>query len=140
MKVPAPLLIPAASRDEPPIVTILMSLILGSMTAGFILWDRRYRRVWQQYRAEKWSQSDGHFSSGEVIMMKTARTKRVAGFEVWMHYQYNAGKGKTMTGIYRRPLSTREAAEAYVNRLAQQRIPVRRSDATPSDSCVLDRC
>lgn len=50
-----------------------MTLILGSVTAGVILWNFRYRRVWQQSRAKKWSQSDGHFSSGEVITMKAKR-------------------------------------------------------------------
>ena len=135
---PATLSVVAASPNEPAAVTILMSLIVGVVVAGIILWDRRYRRVWEQFRAEQWPPSEGHFSSGEVITMMTARSKQITEFEVRMYYQYEAGR-TTGKGIYKRLLPTREAAEAYVERLAKQRIQVRIANGRPSVSCVLDK-
>jgi hypothetical protein len=127
----------AASGDEPFAVTAFMTLIIGIVVTGVILWDRRYRRVWQQSRAGKWPQSEGRFLSGEVIAMRTGRSQKLAGFEVWMDYEYHAGQQRD--GIYRRPVPTKEAAELYIKRLTNQRVPVRVAARTPSLSCVLDK-
>jgi len=117
-------------------ITALLMLGMGAL-AGVILWDLRYRRVWQQSRAGKWQQSEGRFLSGSVIAMRAGRSEEVVEFEVRMDYQYDAGK--RMAGVYRRSVPTREAAEAYLKRLANQRITVRIPNGRVSDSRVLDK-
>jgi hypothetical protein len=54
--------------------------------AGSVLWDRRYRRGWQNYRSRNWKRIDGRFDEGEVITMRKARSKSIAGYEVWLGY------------------------------------------------------
>jgi hypothetical protein len=125
-----------ARPDEPLGATVLMTILVGIGVTAVILWNRRYRRVWEQYRGGRWPKAVGRFSSGEVITMLTARTQQPAGYEVWMEYEYKAGQ--QMEGLYKRPVSTREAGEAYIKRLVNQSIPVRVAPRRPSTSCVLD--
>jgi hypothetical protein len=51
--------------------------------AGSVLWDRRYRRRWQNYQSRNWKRIDGRFDEGEVLAMRKARSTSIAGYEVW---------------------------------------------------------
>lgn len=125
------------NRNEPPVVTVFMTLIVGVVVTAVILWQRRYRRVWEQTRAQNWPQGEGRFFSGEVVPLLTGRSQRVAAFEIQMRYQYEAGR--TLTGTYKRVFPTKEAAEAFIKRLDGQRVSVRIANGRPSLSCVLDK-
>ncbi len=115
---------------------LIYSGILFVFVAAFILWDRRYRRRWQEFRAQNWLEVPGRFDEGEIITMMKGRSKTVAGYEVWMGYEYQA-KGE-QGGVYRYPeMPSREDAEATLKLLADKNIVVRVDPSKPSRSYVL---
>jgi hypothetical protein len=114
-------------------------LYCGAMLAFlavFVAWDRRYRRTWHNYRSRNWRRIEGLFDEGEVITMRKARSQTVAGYEVWLGYDYEA-EGEQV-GVYRLPRKTKDEAEAAPNKLANQRIVVRVSPRNSKRSFVSD--
>jgi hypothetical protein len=73
--------------------------------AATVLWDRRYRRRWLNYRSRNWKRIEGLFDEGEVITMKKGRSQDIAGYEVWLGYDYEAEEEQV--GVYRLPRKTR---------------------------------
>jgi Protein of unknown function (DUF3592) len=116
------------------------SAAISLLLAAFILWDRRYRRHWQQYRARNWAQVMGRFDEGEVVTMFKGRSKTIAGYEVMFVYQYD--RDGEQDGAYRLPFygeyKTQDEAEEYRKRIADAQVPVRVSPRNPKRSCVLD--
>ena len=53
-------------RPENGMFDLLYGGVVLTFLAGFILWDRRYRRRWQNYRSRNWKRIDGRFDEGEV--------------------------------------------------------------------------
>lgn len=104
--------------------------------AGSVLWDRRYRRRWQNYRSRNWKKIDGRFDKGEVITMRKARSKSIAGYEVWLGYDYEA-EGQQV-GVYRLPRKSKDEADTALSTLAHQRIVVRVAPGNPKRSFVSD--
>jgi len=78
--------------------------------AGYVLWDRRYRRKWQNYRSRNWKRIEGRFDEGEIITMRKARSKTIAGYEVWLSYDYEA-EGEQV-GLYRLARKTKDEADS----------------------------
>ena len=115
--------------------------IAGAVFAAATLWERRYRRAWIQSRARGWQQVVGRFDDGDIVRMRKGRSKAIAGYQVWLMYEYEC-KG-AQVGIYTLPFSTYEfssEAEAEECRriVANQCVPVRISPGNPKRSCVLD--
>jgi hypothetical protein len=115
---------------------LIYSGILFVFVTAFILWDRRYRRRWQEFRARNWLEVPGRFDEGEIITMMKGRSKTVAGYEVCMGYEYQT-EGE-QGGVYRYPeMPNREDAEAMLKLLADKNIVVRVDPSKPSRSYVL---
>jgi hypothetical protein len=107
---------------------------------GFILWDRRYRRAWRQFRARSWPQVAGKFDEGEIVRMRKGRSDVISGYQVWLGYDYE-GDGEE-TEVYTLPFSgeyaTEEEAETSRKLLAHRRVMVRVSPRNSKRSCILD--
>ena len=73
------------------------------LVIGFILWDRRYRRAWQQFRARNWPQVAGKFDEGEIVTMRKGRSGVISGYQVWLGHDYE-GDGEE-TALYTLPFS-----------------------------------
>ncbi len=127
-------------RDESPIFTLAYSAVILALVVGLILWERRYRRKWQQFRARSWRQVAGRFDEGEVVTMRKGGSHAVSGYEVWVGYDYEADGDQT--GIYTLPFSsefpTKEEAEESRKLVAHQSVIVRVSTRNPKRSCILD--
>jgi len=107
-----------------------------TIIAVWTLWDRRYKRIWQDYRSRGWSRIEGQFDEGEVIPMRRGRSKTIAGYEVWLGYEYKAEGDQA--GVYRLPRGTKGDAEEAMRKLANQRIIVRVSPRNSTRSHVSD--
>jgi hypothetical protein len=130
------------SGGESPIFDLIFGAVILSLVAIYILWERRYRRAWNQSRARGWRQVMSRFDNGEVVRMLKGRSKVVAGYQVWLAYEYKSEGDQV--GIYTLPFSSyefssEEEAEKCRKLVANQNIPVRVSDRNPKRSCVLRR-
>jgi hypothetical protein len=123
---------------ESPVFAICYGIAVGFIVAIYILWDRRYRRKWEQFRARGWARVEGEFlpGSGETVRMMKGRSEDVAGFEAWLDYRYQ--DGAELEGTYRRFFGTKQEAQGLIALLEGQRIPVSVSPRKPSISRVLD--
>jgi len=120
--------------------TAIYSTVMLSGLVGYILWDRRYRRKWRQARARNWPQTLAKFDEGEIVRMRKGRSKDIAGYQVWLGYEYD--RGISHDGLYTLPycgeFKTEEQAEECRKILAHAKVPVRVSPRNPKRSCVLD--
>jgi hypothetical protein len=123
-------------RPEDGMFDFLYGGVVLTFLAGSVLWDRRYRRRWQNYRSRNWKRIDGRFDEGEVITMRRARSKSIAGYEVWLGYDYEAGGEQV--GVFRLPRKSKDDADAALSTLARQRILVRVDPDNPDRSFVSD--
>jgi hypothetical protein len=116
------------------------SAFLFSIMAVCIWWHRRLRRKWQQFRARRWPEVAGRFDEGDIVTMYKGKTKIIAGYQVWLAYDYSAS-GEQL-GIYTLPFkdefATQEKAEEIRKLVADRNIRVRVSPRNPKRSCVLD--
>ena len=114
-------------------------LIWACVVVFLIVWENRYKRKWQQFRARNWPTADGVFvpGEGEVGNMMWGSSKRIAGYESRLYYEYRCDGAQY--GIYRRFFSRKPDAEAFVKLLDGRRIPVRVKRKKPQKSYVLDR-
>ncbi len=123
-----------------PVFDLAYSAFLLCIIAGYILWDRRLRRRRQQFRARRWRVVTGRFDEGDIITMKKGRSKNIAGYQVWLAYDYHADGDQI--GIYTLPFAdefkSKEEAEEIRKLVAEQSISVRVSPRNSKDSCVLD--
>jgi hypothetical protein len=125
---------------ESSIFALAYFAVILAMVVGVILWERRFRRQWQQFRARSWRQVVGRFDEGEVITMRKGGSHAISGYEVWVGYDYEADGDQT--GIYALPFSsefpTSEEAEKSRNLVAHKSVIVRVSARNPKRSCILD--
>jgi hypothetical protein len=131
--------IAALKRGDDPTFGLYFGLGVYCIVILLILWDRRYRREWQQFRARDWPKVEGIFVSGEgeVVTMRRGSSKTIAGYEVHHYYEYQCDGEQY--GIYKRFFSTKPEAEAFLKLLDGQRTPVRVRPGKPSRSNILDR-
>jgi hypothetical protein len=80
---------------------------------ALILWDRRYHRRGQQFRAEDWLQVEGIFvpGEGEVVTMRRGSSKAIAGYEAWLYYKCQCDGEQDL--IYTHFFPTKAEAEAF---------------------------
>jgi hypothetical protein len=123
-------------RPENGMFDLLYGGVVLTFLAGFVLWGRRYRRRWQNYRSRNWKRIDGQFDEGEVVTMRKARSKSIAGYEVWLGYGYEV-EGEQV-GVYRLPRKSKDDADAVLSTLAHQRVVVRVAPGKPNRSFVSD--
>jgi hypothetical protein len=132
------LLIP---EHQSPIVSPVFSAVGLAVVAGVILWHRRYGRIWRQYRARDWRQVVGRFDEGDIVTMQKGRSGVVAGYEVWLGYDYRVNGDQTGL-FYTLPFSgefaSKEEAERCRKLVANQSVVVRVHPGNPQRSCVLD--
>jgi hypothetical protein len=119
-----------------PIYDLSYSVLLLGIVVALILWDRRYRRKWQQARARKWPKVSGLFDEGEIVTMRRGRSDTIAGYDVYLGYSYQANGEQT--GLYTCFFSTEEAAQAVRERLGNRAVAVRVAPGNPRKSRVLD--
>jgi hypothetical protein len=126
-------------RGEENAGSLLVLLIVTCLVTLFILWDRRYRREWQQFRSKAWPKVEGIFvrGEGEIVTMTKGSSSRIAGYEAWLYYEYQC-EGE-QNGIYRRFFPTKPEAETFLNFLDGKKVPVRVKRRKPSRSNILDR-
>jgi TonB family protein len=126
--------------DGPVWFQLSFGLVMLCVVAAYVVWDRRYRRMWQQSRARHWQPVGGRFDEGEIVTMMKGRPKSIAGYQVWLGYDYEA-RGEQV-GIYTLPFvgefPSEAAAEECRKRIANQPITIRMSPRNPKRSCVLD--
>lgn len=124
-------------KTEPLGFTLAYGGFIWAIVGGWVLWDRRYRRKWRARRASSWPKVDGRFDEGEIVTMMRGRSKTVAGYEVWLGYEYEA-EGE-QAGVFRLPEARdRTEAERLLRLLANQRVPVRVCPGKPDKSRVID--
>jgi hypothetical protein len=129
-------------RDHNNLIFSLVCLVMMlGWVALFILWTRRgYGRRWQQFRARSWRQIAGRFNDGEIVTMRKGGSGKIAGYQVWLEYDYAADGDQT--GLYTLPFvgdfPSEEVAEKYRKRAANQDVAVRVSPSNPKHSCVFD--
>lgn len=121
--------------------TLVYSGVMLGWIALFILWSRRgYGRRWQHFRARSWRQVAGRFDDGDIVTMKKGHSEKIAGYQVWLAYEYSADGDQV--GVYTLPFvgefPSEEAAEEYRKRAANQNVVVRVSPRNPKRSCVFD--
>ncbi|HXM05617.1 MAG TPA: DUF3592 domain-containing protein [Chthoniobacterales bacterium] len=122
----------------PPLFTLVYFGVLFAVLIGFILWDRRYQRAWQQFRARNWRQV-----AGKLMKAKSSRCERagrMSSLDIRLGYDYK-GDGEE-TEIDTLPFSgefpTEEEAEMSRRLLAHRSVMVRVSPRNPKHSCILD--
>jgi hypothetical protein len=120
-----------------PDIDFLFGLVVTCIVIALILWDRRYRGRWQQFRAEDWPQVEGIFvpGEGEVVTMRRGSSKAIAGYEAWLYYEYQCDGEQD--GIYTHFFPTK--AQGFLKILGGQKIPVRVKPRKPSKSYILGR-
>ena len=101
------------------------------------LWDRRYRRQWQQARARKWPRVSGVFDEGEIITMMRGRSDSIAGYDVYLGYSYEANGEQT--GLYTCFFPTEDAAIVVQQRQANQPVVADIAPGNPKKSRILDQ-
>jgi hypothetical protein len=125
---------------DPPLFTLAYCVVFLLVGVGIILWDRRYRRAWQQLRARNWQQVAGKFDHGEIVTMRKAKSRTITGYQAWFGYEYEGDGGES--GLYTLPISgefsTEEEAEESRKLLARRSVMVRVSPRNSKRSCVLD--
>jgi hypothetical protein len=127
--------------------TILSFVYLG-MTLGWvasiILWTQRgYGRRWQRFRARSWRQISGKFDDGEIVAMRKGRSRKIAGYQVRLGYDYLADGEQT--GLYTLPFvgefPSEEVAEKYRKQAANRDVVVRVSPRNPNiHVCLMKTC
>jgi hypothetical protein len=127
--------------DGSPAYSFAYSAVLLGVVVGSIQWERRYRRRWLQSRARSWRQVAGKFDEGEIVTMRKGRSNIIAGYEVWLTYEYQADGDQS--GLYTLPFQysefpSEEEAEECRKLVAHQHISIRVSPSNPKRSCVLD--
>src|SRR4051794_29640366 len=75
-----PILLLAASRRESLGFDLAYCAVILGIIVGVILWNRRYRRIWKQFRARNWPQVTSTFDEGEIVRMMKGRSHNVAGY------------------------------------------------------------
>jgi hypothetical protein len=124
-----------------PVFDFAFSAVGLALVAGLILWHRRYGRIWRQYRARDWRQVMGIFDEGEIVVMRKGESQAIAGYQVWLGYNYQAD-GEQTGLFYTLPFSgefpSKDEAEQWRRLVANQSIVVRVSPSNPKRSCVLD--
>jgi hypothetical protein len=122
---------------EPPLFTLAYFGVIVAVGIAYILWDRRYRRAWQQFRARNWQAVAGKFDKGEIVTMRN-RSQTITGYQVWLGYEVDGEE----TGLYTLPFSgefpTEEEAERRRKMVAHKSIMVRVSPRNPKHSGILD--
>lgn len=111
------------------------------LLAAYVLWDRRYRNVWREARSRKWQRVEGKFDEGEVITMMKGRSNTIAGYSVWMGYEYgrNPKSRESYADLFMsREFPEKEQAEAYRKKLENRVVPVRVSPRNAKHSYVLE--
>jgi hypothetical protein len=128
-----------ALKRGDPTFDLFFGLIVICIVIALILWDRRYRRRWQQFRAEDWPPVEGIFvlGEGEVVTMRRGSSKTIAGYEARLYYEYQCSGEQD--GIYAQFFPTKAEAEAFLKILQGQKVPVRVKPGKSSKSCILDR-
>jgi hypothetical protein len=128
----------APSHDDP-MFTLFYGLVVGCILILFVLWDRRYRRQWQQFRAKDWPKVEGVFvpDEGEIVTMRRGSSKSIAGYEAQLYYEYRFNGEQY--GIFRRFFSGHSEAESFLRLLDGQKISVRVNQRNPSKSCIMDQ-
>lgn len=130
------------ARSEPasPLFTLAYSAVLFGIVAALIYWNRFGQRRYQQSRARNWTPITAKFDEGEVLTMRTARSQRVTGYQVWFGYEYysDGEQGGVYTLPFRGEFATPEEAEECRKLLAEQTVTVRVSPRNPKRSGVLD--
>lgn len=113
----------ALKRDDPTF-SLFFGLIVVCIVILVVLWDRRYRREWQQFHTKNWPKVEGIFVSGEgeVVTMRKGSSKTIAGYEARLYYEYQY-EGE-QNGIYTRFFFAKREAEAFLELLEGQKIPV----------------
>jgi hypothetical protein len=119
-----------------PIYNLTYSALLLGIVVALILWDRRYRRKWQQAKARKWPRISGLFDEGEIVTMRRGRSDTIAGYDVYLGYTYQAFGEQS--GLYTCFFPTEEQAIAVQERLANRTVIVRVAPGNPKKSRVLD--
>jgi len=111
-----------------------------AMVIGLILWDRRYRRAWQQFRARNWQQVAGKFDEGEIVTMRKGRSGIISGYQVWLGYDYEGGgeEAELYTLPFYGEFPTEEEAEKSRELVRHRRVMVRVSPWNPKHSRILD--
>lgn len=136
----AVLLLLLRHRAESPIFALAFASIVLAVIIGVILWERRYRRVWQQFRARNWQQVAGKFDDGEIVTMRKGRSGNITGYQLWLGYEYEANIGEV--GLYTLPyfgeFPNEEEARKCLKLVANRDVTVRVSPRHPKRSCVLD--
>lgn len=130
-----------AGRGSDPIMVILInSAVFLPIVVGMILWHLRYRRKWQQFRGRNWPQVQSKFDGGEIVTMYKGRTKSIAGYQVWLGYDYQADGEQT--ALYTLPFTgefaNTEEAEKCRHLVAHRDIIVHVSPRNLKRSVVLD--
>src|SRR5260370_42334038 len=74
----------------PALFTLAYCGVILAVVIGYILWDRRYRRAWQQFRARNWQAGAGQFDKGEIVTMRN-RSRAITGNQVWLGYAVDGG-------------------------------------------------
>lgn len=119
-----------------------------ALFAAYIQWQRRYGRVWKQYRAKDWEQVAGEFNKGDIVGITAGGGMKgrgqVIGYEIWFDYYYKAEGGRyTLRGRYTLPFfglfPDKDTAGQCRKRVANKTIIVRVSPRNPKRSCVLDQ-
>jgi hypothetical protein len=123
-------------RPATPFFVLTYATVCLGIVAVSILWDRIYRRKWDQARARKWSIVPGVFDEGEIVTMMQGRSDSIAGYDIYMGYSYQAA-GK-QEGQYTCFFPTEEEAIAAKERLANQRVIVHVAPGKPTKSRILD--
>ena len=128
-------------KNPSPLFVIGYSAICFALVAVAILWHLRYRRKWQQVRAQGWHQVSGKFDEGEIVTMRKGRGGPISGYQVWLGYDYEADGEQV--GLYTLPFfgefPNKDAAEQCRMKVANRAIIVRVSPRNPKRSCVLDQ-
>jgi hypothetical protein len=119
-----------------PIFDLSYSALLLGIVVALTLWDRRYRRKWQQAKARKWPKVSGLFDEGEIVTMRRGRSDAIAGYDVYLGYSYQADGRQS--GLYTCFFPTEEEAIAVQERLANRAVVVRVAPGNPKKSRVLD--
>jgi hypothetical protein len=123
-------------RAATPIYDLSYSALLLGIVVALILWDRRYRRKWQQGRARKWPRVSGQFDEGEIVTMRRGRSDTIAGYDVYLGYSYQSVGEQT--GLYTCFFPTEDAAKTALELLANRAVTVRVAPSNPRKSRVLD--
>jgi hypothetical protein len=109
---------------------------LLALIVAWTQWDRRYRRRWLEYRSRNWTRVKGQFDEGEIITMRKGRSQEIAGYEVWLAYEY--WLDGEQVGVFQLSERPKDEAEAARKLLANREITIRVNPRNPERSFVSD--